>query len=310
MRSRTTSDTDIAELLATLRTARFTNGIRCPRCNCDRVQRWGQFLGRQRYRCRGCGRTFSDLTGTPAAYIKKLRLWDRYADCMRASMSVRCSAARLGIHPTTAFRWRHRLLNALRTRPGETLSGWIELDTTRFPYSEKGQRRRHHPPRRRGLSGWERLAHPNVSVLIVCDRGGHLIHALCGRGRPSAMDLERAVAGRIAGRPTLCAEHGQFGIGRGLMHRYRGRFFDARTGAASGKDARLVHVRTARAAQVRLHDWIQRFRGVATKYLANYLVWHCHVDRAIRQGMAAEVLRWPLATTPESTPRRPGVPRR
>jgi hypothetical protein len=95
------------------------------------------------------------------------------------------------------------------------------------------------------------------------------------------------------------------------MHRYRGRFFDARPGAtaASGTHARLVHVRTAQAANVRLHDWIKRFRGVATKYLANYLIWHCHVDRVIRQGMAAEVLRWPLATKPKkSAVRKSGPP--
>jgi hypothetical protein len=64
----------LALLLERVRSARFSRGPACPRCRGRWIQRWGQFAGRQRYRCRGCRRTFSDLTGTPAAYVKKLGL--------------------------------------------------------------------------------------------------------------------------------------------------------------------------------------------------------------------------------------------
>jgi hypothetical protein len=53
-------------------------------------------------------------------------------------------------------------------------------------------------------------------------------------------------------------------------------------------------VRTARAYVERLGDWLIRFRGVASRYLPNYLVWHREVDRAWRMGIASVALRWPL----------------
>lgn len=287
-------EVDLEALLLAIRSVRFITGVRCPRCGEARVHRWGRFAGRQRWRCRACGRTFSDLTGTPAAYIKKLAVWECYAACMGEGASVRRSAAMVGVNPTTAFRWRHRLLNDLRARPAERLSGWIELDTTWFPYSEKGQRRRTDAPRRRGLSGWEWFAHPKVSVLVIADRRGHMIHAMCGRRRPSAPDLERAIGDRLRGRPIVCAGQGPFGLGSGFARKRGGVFHDARGWGPeqSRKDAPLVHLQTARGGWARLHDWIARFRGVATRYLMNYLAWHCYVDREWRQAMPAEVLRW------------------
>jgi hypothetical protein len=45
---------------------------------------------------------------------------------------------------------------------------------------------------------------------------------------------------------------------------------------------------------VRLKQWLARFRGVATRYLANYLIWHTCVDRAYRHGVGAVMLRWPI----------------
>jgi len=41
-------------------------------------------------------------------------------------------------------------------------------------------------------------------------------------------------------------------------------------------------------------SWIRRFRGVSTKYLANYLMWHRAVDVPYRLGIERNVLRWPL----------------
>jgi hypothetical protein len=258
------------------------------------VHRWGGFAGRQRYRCCGCRRTFSDLTGTPAAYIKKIWLWSHYGDCMTAGTSVRAAASLLGINTATVFRWRHRLLGSLRARESVKLRGWIELDVTRFAYSEKGRRGMIPPGRRRGLAPGEKLLHRRVAVLVACDRHGHTIMAQCDGYRPSVRDLEHALAGRIGRRPTFIAEYGQFGPGSIYARHLNGVFHDARPGKAPRDDRSLVHIRTARACVIRLKDWILRFRGVATKYLRNYLIWHCIVDRTLQYGVAATFLHWPL----------------
>jgi hypothetical protein len=57
----------------------------------------------------------------------------------------------------------------------------------------------------------------------------------------------------------------------------------------------LVHDRTMRLYAGRLMSWFGRFRGVATKYLANYLAWHRVVDR-VEERLATETsaMRWAL----------------
>lgn len=46
----------------------------------------------------------------------------------------------------------------------------------------------------------------------------------------------------------------------------------------------LVHTRSVREQEARLRVWLRRFRGVATRYLQNYLVWHGMVDVLERPG--------------------------
>src|SRR5690606_40116679 len=106
----------------------------------------------QRYRCKTCRRTFSDLTGTPLAYSKLAGLWGEYARCMVEGLSVRKAARRLGINKDTAFRWRHRILAVLENATAPAPRGIVELHETRFPYSEKGRRIPRRMPRHRGLA--------------------------------------------------------------------------------------------------------------------------------------------------------------
>lgn len=311
---------ELEPLLAALRDARFSRGLHCPHC-CDArtsspadsrppsIQRWGTFSGRQRYRCGACRRTFSDLTATPAAYAKKLALWPAYSRCMAQGWSVRRSAARVKIHPSTAFRWRHALLDRLRVVDAERVSGgWVELSTLRMPYSEKGQRTLDRPPRRcrERPDTAPFLGRDGVNVVVACDRMGRVIAAVTGKSpvrRPTRLELERALAGRVRGRVIVTARDGQFGAaGFFAIHR-GGSFHDARP-VARDRAGRLAHVDTAFAYGLRLETWLERFRGVATKYLPNYLAWHCAVDRALRRGPVATMLRWPMAATTNDPDRR------
>src|SRR5262245_20926599 len=77
------------------RRTRFVRGVRCPRCGGSEVRRWGGFAGRQRFRCSSCARTFSDFTGTPLAYLKKIDRWPGHCASIEETESVRREAARL-----------------------------------------------------------------------------------------------------------------------------------------------------------------------------------------------------------------------
>jgi transposase-like protein len=270
----------IEALLATLRDERFSHGLRCPRCDASSVQRWGGFSSRQRYRCKTCGRTFSDLTGTPAAYAKKLSLWPRYGPCLAASLTIRRTAAVLGIQPSTAFRWRHLLLSSLLAQDDGKVGGHIELGWVWFPYSEKGRRDLDRPPRERGVRYRLHFRGRNVNVVVACDRVGHVVTALSG-ATIGSVHLEQALAGRIHGQSIVSGRSGPYSA-CGMFAR--------RIGATYKPLARLS---TLNDYVSRLKKWLEPFRGVATKYLPNYLVWHRRIDLVARQSVAAALRRWP-----------------
>jgi transposase-like protein len=87
-----------------------TRGRPCPRCGYPRAHRCGQASGLQRFRCLGCGRSYNALTGTPLARLRKKEHWLAYLQCVLDSRTVREAARVVGVHRTTSFRWRHRLM--------------------------------------------------------------------------------------------------------------------------------------------------------------------------------------------------------
>lgn len=129
-------------------------GLECPRCHSRRAQRWGRFGQRQRYRCRGCGKTYNALTGTPLARLKHRDMWAEFGLCLLEGLSVRGSAEVLGISPSTAFRWRHRFLDTLRANkkprvtgvPEPTLANLIAYRRRLFDWAEpfRGVSARHY----------------------------------------------------------------------------------------------------------------------------------------------------------------------
>lgn len=291
---------DATSLLAELRVSRFAFGLRCPRCTARHVHRWGTFNGRQRYRCVECRRTFSDLTGTPAHYAKKLSLWPAYALCLRRGLSIRRSAARIGVHPTSAFRWRHRILDALRERDHETTRGWVEVETVWFAHSCKGARHLCRDGRRRGRRPGHRRQGDRVPVILACDRVGAAVSAAlrhCESGLLLGRRVDESLGPKLSPGSVLTARDGRFGP-IAVVARRRGLAFHEALRPGPRRKVRQAHAETVLDYRDRFLDWIGRFRGVATRYLPNYLIWHRAVDVAYRRGIARAVLRWPIHKGP------------
>jgi transposase-like protein len=250
--------------LAAFRRLRFAAGLVCPRCHSRSVHRWGRSGDRRRYRCLGCERTFSDLTGTPLAYLKRLDLWPRFEDCLLESRTLRFNARALGVHLTTAFRWRHRLLAALRSTDDTTLRGDVAVAETCFPFSEKGRRDLDRPPRARGDRFW--WLNPRVWVVLARDDADQPWADVVGPLRARVEELEQSLAPRLAPGVRIATREGpysavaRFARLQGLRyHRFRG--------------PELLH-HPAALYGAAMRRWLSRFQGVATRYLPNYLAWH------------------------------------
>ncbi len=291
---------DTRTILSLMRDTRFVDGVACPRCAAKPCPRWGRFKGRQRYKCHACRRTFSDLTGTPAAYTKRIEQWWRYACLMQLGKPIRQSARHVDIHPCTAFRWRHVILRAYDAADSTTLAGWIEVGSEWFAYSEKGSRNLSRPARRRGLREPWPDACKGVNVLIAADRHGDVSSTLVGPANARSLyrsDLAASLDGRVSDHATLVMPVGPYGPGAAYSRSHRLDYVDCRPSLNPRRNAPIAHVRTVNAYARRLKQWIRRFRGVATKYLNNYLAWHRACDNEIRNSAAMMLLRWPMPTS-------------
>ena len=77
-----------------------------------------------------CRKTFNPFTATPVAGLHKKDRWLDQARALVEGESLAKAAERRQIHPSTAFRWRHRFLAALNHDKPEPLSGVVEADET------------------------------------------------------------------------------------------------------------------------------------------------------------------------------------
>jgi transposase-like protein len=183
----------------------------CPHCQGSHSVLHGKDQnGRQRFKCRGCRKTYNIMTGTPMARARKPEKWGNYLACMTEHRSVRhIVAAGIGVHHVTVWRWRHRFLQAAANDNASILSGVVEADNTFFSRSFKGSRgwRSGKPPENRAarprapVASKHGLSCGPVPVLTALDNSGDVFDAVLA----SLTDIEAALEGRIAAGSVLCS---------------------------------------------------------------------------------------------------------
>lgn len=261
-------------------TLRLQDGSSCPHCTGSHVQKWGRFSGRQRYRCGDCDRTFSTFTGTALHHLKHVDRWREYLWCVDGRLTVRRSAAVLGVDKNTALRWRHRLLEQWRQQPHPRLKGRLVIGEFCIPHSAKGSRALDRPARHHGEDWTFRFLQTDpVTVLVAWER-------------PSAMIIETLQRPGAAGSSNPSAPPFEGGVGREAYGRFlagrvrdveqivgfRGPFCPlaalARTmGVTYCRDRRSFFPTEVMCIRRELRTWLGPFRGVSTRRLDNYLEW-------------------------------------
>jgi len=265
---------------------------RCPSCACDQYHRHGQANGLQRYRCRQCRRSYNDLSGTPLARLRLREKWLDYLGCLLESKSVRAVARQLGVHRNTAFRWRHRFLERPKYDRPQRLNGITEADEMFILESQKGSRKLTRPARKRGGRANKRgISRELDCILVARDRSAQTIDAMVGRGALTAAQLERHLLPWLDREVLLVSDsHGayrSFARKHGIAHEA----VNLRAGVRVRRGAAgAIHVQNVNSYHQRLRQWLSRFRGVASRYLPNYLGWRRVLDGG-RVASAEQLLR-------------------
>ena len=262
--------------------------LACPHCQGAHVQRWGHESGIQRYRCGHCHRTFNALTGSPLARLKCRAAWADYAQAMIYCCTLRTAAIRSGVHLSTAFRWRHRLLQRPAQEQDTELHNIVEADETYFLESFKGQRPLPRPARHRGGTAAKRgLSAEQIPVLVVEDRAGHHFDDVVPK--VDLPTISCLLAQVLAPDVLLCSDGA--GVYRATAQRFSLAHESSQVTAGQHVRQQVFHVQHVNAYDSRLKQWIRRFNGVATTYLPNYLGWRRLIEHCAGQLTPETLLR-------------------
>ena len=250
---------------------------RCPHCASAGAVSRGKARGLRRYRCKACGKTFGALTGTALSGLHYKERWLSFGEALAKGETIVESAERCGIAPSTAFRWRHRFLKAVRQAP-DRLRGIVEADETFVLESRKGERKLDRKPRRRGGKARKRgLSREQVPVLVAADRTGETLS--CTLPILNAKSVTEALEPVLARDALLVSDANRcyppVAAALAIPHETINRSAGERVRGA-------VHIQTVNSRHSQIKGFLRRFRGIATKYLDSYLRWFHLIELADR----------------------------
>ncbi len=257
--------------------SRFDSNSKCPFCGHDQHYRHGFANGLQRYICLSCKSTFNALTGTPFARLRHKNKWLSYIRALIESLTVRKAASLIDVNLKTSFRWRHRFLAlTVKDRPG-ALHGITEADETYLRESFKGARHILRKPRKRGERSSKRgLSKEKVCVLIARDRAGCTVDFVTGKGIVNALSVKNSLK-PLLDNDALLVTDGNFACR--LFCQTEGISHETINLSKGERVKGAFHLQNVNAYHSRLKNWLQRFHGVATKYLTNYLGWRRSLEQ-------------------------------
>jgi transposase-like protein len=267
------------------------NNTVCPHCNSVKVVKNGKVKDIQRFKCKECGKNFSIKTKTTFYHSHKpLTLWNKYIECMQQKLTLQKIADKLHINIKTAWLWRHKILSTIRTIKKKKMTGIVEADEVYFRESQKGSNNMTRQTHKRGSSKYSYsqlfefleltqekykkmkrkrgLSNDQICVLTVMDRKTHIFTKPAGLGKMKR-DYLKWVQPEIATGVTLITDGEPIYRNLNVVKHRR-----LKHGLSKDRVYNIGRTNELHNSMKTMINGI--FRGVATKYLDNYVV-YCSV---------------------------------
>ena len=299
--------------------SRFTEGVKCLHCGSSHYVKNGRRSdGTQRYLCRDCGKSFLVSTNSVTSGTHKpLGVWRKYFSCMMAAMTLKDTCAECGISMTTAFQWRHKILDSLQQVARQVcLDGTVEADETFFNVSYKGNHsgsRRFSLPRKAHARGGDvhekGLSCEKVCVMCAVNDEGIPVSKAGKLGKVSSECVEKVFSGHISADATLVTDREKAYVGFSRDHGICLVQMDTECRVKGEYNIQRVN-----AYHSGLKRFTDHFHGVSTKYLDNYLSWFNLIIKGVKGREEEEALLFGHVLTAEQRlrgrdlPERPPVP--
>ena len=255
----------------------------CPRCRCEYVTKAGVHNGRQVYKCKNCKYQFRETAKSLVYHLHKYPLILDYLKCMLEGKSLRACASEVGISLPTSFRWRHKILSAIQgLEGGINFSGITEADELLLQYSEKGRRYKSPEEKEQAM----KTVHPNVAVLVMTDREGNLLFKHTGENRVQNSQIKEELKRRVSENNLICFKPNDE-FKQAVMESPSKKVIVRR----KTKGLAIYSVNVAEKKITNFLVWMMRFRGVATKYLQNYLMWFVVMNKYLKDKVESDIGR-------------------
>jgi len=239
----------------------------CPHCGSGNFVKYGRTsIGRQRYRCRVCRKTFSETTDTPFMYSKKtLKTWVEYIFCMEGRLTLRSISKLLSMNLSTAFSWRHKILSVAETTTDTLLTETIEVNEFWLKENFKGCRR---------INPHFRDAENRYLIFILSCRdsqGNILLRAAARKGlrKLEYTEISDILSPVIDHCKMLVTNSNLFYISFAKKNKLRLSMPYSASYRLEGFSLKNAEIQ-ARGFK----GFLKRFRSVASKYLSHYINWY------------------------------------
>jgi len=264
----------------------------CPRCNCEYVTKAGISDDRQVYKCKKCGYRFRETAKSLVYYSHKYYLLMDYIKCMLEGKSLRACAREVGISLPTSFKWRHKILSAIQgLEGGINFSGITEADELLMQYSEKGRRYKTLEEKEEAMN----TVHPKVAVLVMTDREGNLLFKHTGENRVQNSQIKEELKRRVSEKNLICFKpNDEFQQAVSQSPSKKVIVKSPTEKVLIRRKTKGLAVYSVNIVEKKITDfliWMIRFRGVATKYLQNYLMWFVVMNKYLKANVESDIGR-------------------
>ncbi len=239
---------------------RLVDRPECSYCHHTSIKRNGKTKnGMQRYLCGSCKRSFVATTNTPLHGMRFKEKWLPYLHCMLESRVLRVCSDKCGISITTAFRWRHCFLKMLCEQASEKLNGVIEIGEDSFRYSEKGKRKPQNTEEDDVKADKPKPPVTVVTLVSCCKQSEEVILI------DNIEETDEKLRAYIAAYSVLYADQPK-------------PYLKEATTKPQKELSKLFQQNGVKNHQSHRSKWMERFFGVATKYLPHYLNWFSYLS--------------------------------
>nr|MBS0038228.1 IS1595 family transposase [Saprospiraceae bacterium] len=251
--------------------------VSCPQCKSVDNRPNGYLKGVRRYCCTACGKYYSETTNKFWYNIKKKSELKNYMYHMLQGHSIRRCASECNISIQTSFNWRHKILSSFEHLQPSQYSGIVESDEMYLRESHKGNRKMDRASRKRGGGAQKGISKDQIGIIATCDRKGNKGLKVVGRGRMTKSEIKELLSERIAKDGVLCTDeypsYKAFAKEEGIVHKTH------KSSLGQRVTEQIYHVQNVNNLHQRSKQFLEKFNGVSTKYLQNYLNWFLALEK-------------------------------